>query len=168
MKDEITIKRIANLHPIIREETLSIYINEIVPALTSSTFCRFAYTLRTFEEQDLLFAQGRTRLFDNNGTRLGKVTNAKGGQSYHNYGLALDIVLIDGRRASWDVAKDYDDDSIPDWLEIANIFESHGWVWGRTFNDSPHFQKTLGYHWSELLAKHNEKDFIPGTTYVNI
>src|SRR3977135_4181957 len=47
--------------------------------------------LRTFAEQDALFAQGRTK--------PGQiVTNAKGGQSNHNYGLAVDLCpLIDGK-----------------------------------------------------------------------
>jgi hypothetical protein len=43
--------------------------------------------VRTFAEQDALYAQGRTR----KGLR---VTNAKGGQSYHNYGLAADCALL--------------------------------------------------------------------------
>jgi len=40
--------------------------------------------LRTFSEQDALYAQGRT-------TSGNVVTKAKGGQSMHNYGLALDL-----------------------------------------------------------------------------
>src|SRR4051812_45095106 len=44
--------------------------------------------LRTWKEQDALYEQGRTK--------PGKiVTKAKGGQSYHNFGLAVDIVLLD-------------------------------------------------------------------------
>jgi len=41
--------------------------------------------LRTFEEQDRLYAQGRT-------VPGKKVTNARGGASLHNYGLAVDAV----------------------------------------------------------------------------
>jgi D-alanyl-D-alanine carboxypeptidase./Putative peptidoglycan binding domain. len=46
---------------------------------------------RTFAEQDALFAQGRT-------TRGNIVTNARGGESNHNYGLAVDLYpVLDGR-----------------------------------------------------------------------
>jgi peptidoglycan L-alanyl-D-glutamate endopeptidase CwlK len=171
MIDQITLARIGLLHPALRDEVRDIYVAEIVPALTSNVFCRFAYTLRTFEQQDDLFAQGRTVLFDSSGKRLGKVTNAKGGQSIHNFGLALDIVLINGNSASWDVAKDYDGDGNPDWMEIVNIFKTNGWEWGgdwKSLVDKPHFQKTFGHNWKDLLAKYEARDFIPGTNYVNL
>ena len=89
-------------------------------------------------------------------------------QSYHNYGLALDIVLISGVTASWDTAKDFDEDGTPDWMEIVEIFQNHGWTWGESWGDKPHFEKTFGNHWSTLLDKYNQKDFIPGTMYINI
>ena len=163
MEDKITIERIGLLHPAIRTEVLDIYRNEICPALTK-VFCRFAYTLRTFEEQNALYAQGRTKLFDNNGNRLGIVTKAKGGQSLHNFGVAFDIVLIDGKSASWNTTKDYDGDGIADWMEVVNIFKSHGWEWGgdfRSIKDFPHLQKSFGYTWQQLLAKYNNKEFLP-------
>lgn len=171
MIDQTTLSRIKLLHPKLITEVEEIYLNEIVPALSSNTYCRFAFTLRTFAEQDVLYAQGRTKLFDNQGTRLGIVTNAKGGQSLHNYGLALDIVLISGSSASWATTKDFDGDGQADWMEIVEIFKNHDWTWGGDFKsikDTPHFEKTFGYTWSDLLQKYNEKDFIPGTTYVNI
>ena len=166
--DNITLQRINLLHPKIREEVRNIYLNEVVPALTSVT-CRFAYTLRTFAEQDALYSQGRTKLFDTQGKRLGIVTKAKGGQSIHNYGLAFDIVLLINNGASWDAVRDFDKDGRSDWMEVVNIFKKHGYIWGGDwkFKDAPHFEKT-GYNWRNLLAKHNNKDFISGTTYVNI
>lgn len=178
MSDKITLDRIELLHPAVRQEVKDIYLNEIVPALTGRAICRFAYTLRTFAEQDALFAQGRTRLFDNSGKRLGVVTKAKGGQSIHNYGLALDIVLVkdtngDGTfdAASWETNVDFDKDGKPDWMEVVNILKKHGWVWGgdwKSFKDAPHFEKTFGHTWKTLLPKHQSKDFIPGTNYVQL
>jgi peptidoglycan L-alanyl-D-glutamate endopeptidase CwlK len=150
--------------------------DEIVAALSGSAICRFAYTLRTFTEQDTLYAQGRTRLFDNQGKRLGIVTKAKGGQSIHNYGLAIDIVLLvdndkNGTKesASWDTVKDYDKDGKADWMEVVNIFKKYGYTWGGDwkFKDAPHFEK-IGYEWRTLLTKYNNKDFIPGTNFVKI
>lgn len=170
MMDQITLQRIQLLHPKVREEVLNLYQKEIVPALSGRAYCRFAYTLRTFAEQDALFAQGRTKLFDANGNRLGRVTNAKAGQSLHNYGLALDIVLIDGKSASWDIVKDYDGDGKADWEEVADIFIANGWEWGGLwkFKDAPHFEKTFGYDWRDLIELYENKNFIPGTNYVNI
>ena len=172
MVDLITQQRIQLLHPKVRTEVENIYKNEIVPSLTGRAICRFAYTLRTFAEQNAIYAQGRTRLFDAKGNRLGVVTKAKGGQSIHNYGLALDIVLIkDNKTASWEDNVDFDKDGKADWMEVVNILKSHGWTWGgdwKSFKDKPHFEKTFGYTWQQLLAKHNANDFIDGTNYVNL
>ena len=150
MIDEKTIERIALMHPKLREEVRDIYF-EISSALTGKAFCRFSYTLRTFAEQDGLYAQGRT-------TKGNIVTNAKGGLSYHNYGLALDIVLIDGKNASWDIKKDYDSDGKADWIEVVNIFKQYGWTWGGDwkFLDAPHFEKPLGYSIRTLLDMYNK------------
>jgi peptidoglycan L-alanyl-D-glutamate endopeptidase CwlK len=138
------------MHPKLREEVRDIYF-EISSALTGKAFCRFSYTLRTFAEQDGLYAQGRT-------TKGNIVTNAKGGLSYHNYGLALDIVLIDGKNASWDIKKDYDSDGKADWIEVVNIFKQYGWTWGGDwkFVDAPHFEKPLGYSIRTLLDMYNK------------
>jgi peptidoglycan L-alanyl-D-glutamate endopeptidase CwlK len=167
--DKITLARIELLHPSIKDEVKKIY-EDIVKALAGRAICRFAYTLRTFTEQDALYAQGRTVLFDSKGKRLGIVTQAKGGQSIHNYGLAIDIVLIiDGKAASWDMKSDFDGDTKSDWMEVVQIFKAAGWDWGGDwkFKDGPHFEKK-GYSWKTLLAKHNAKDFIPGTKYVKL
>jgi peptidoglycan L-alanyl-D-glutamate endopeptidase CwlK len=89
--------------------------------------------------------------------KVPKVTNSRGGFSFHNYGLAIDIVLIvDGKSASWEIKKDFDGDGKADWMEVVAIFKSFGWEWGGDwkFYDAPHFQKTLGYSVRQLLALH--------------
>lgn len=176
--DKITLDRIELLHPAVRQDVKDIYLNEVVPALSGRAICRFAYTLRTFAEQDALYAQGRTRLFDSKGKRLGVVTKAKGGQSIHNYGLAFDIVLLKDadnngtfESASWETNIDFDKDGRADWMEIVDIFKRHGWVWGgdwKSFKDRPHFEKTFGHTWRTLLDRHNKKQFIQGTNYVQL
>ena len=155
MKDQKTLERIQLLHPKLRDEAVELY-DEIVASLTGSAICRFAYTLRTFAEQDALYAQGRSK--------PGKVvTNAKGGQSYHNYGLAIDIVLILDKdkngtfeTASWDLKTDFDGDKKADWMEVVQIFKRYGFEWGGDwkFVDAPHFQKTFGKSIYELRALH--------------
>jgi len=147
--DTITLKRIEKLNIRVREEALEIY-KDISDALTERAQVRFTHTLRTFSEQDALYAQGRSI--------KGKiVTNARGGQSFHNFGLAIDICLIiDGKEASWDTLGDYDGDHVSDWQEIVRIFKMYGWEWGGDwkFKDYPHFQKTLGFsikEWQKQL-----------------
>lgn len=154
--DAVTLKRIELVHPKVHDEVLAIY-NEINEALTGRAICRFAYTLRTNAEQDALYAQGRTK--------PGKiVTWAKAGQSFHNFGLAIDIVLIiDGKEASWDMLKDFDGDKVADWMECVAIFKKHGWEWGGnwTKKDYPHFQKTFGNTTTQLRALPKDKSGYP-------
>jgi peptidoglycan L-alanyl-D-glutamate endopeptidase CwlK len=158
--DKITLDRIELLHPALREEAKQIYA-EICERLTGRATCRFAYTLRTFAEQDALYNQKP------------KVTKAKGGQSYHNYGLAVDIVLLlnDGKSASWDTVTDFDGDGLADWQEAVYVFGLFGWDWGgnwKTFPDKPHFQKTFGLTISECLNRHNSGQVIGGTNYIKL
>ena len=83
---------------------------------------------RSFEEQDYLYAQGRTR-------RGAIVTNAKAGQSNHNYGTAVDIVFLVNGNPSWD-------NSHP-WSLLGEVGEAVGLEWGGNwtgFVDRPHFQ----------------------------
>jgi peptidoglycan L-alanyl-D-glutamate endopeptidase CwlK len=146
MKDQITIDRIKLLHPLLIDEVNEIY-DEISKALGTGVICRFAHTLRTNKEQDLLFA------------KKPKVTNARGGQSYHNYGLAIDIVLLLDKDknntyeiASWNTKLDFDKDGESDWMEVVKIFKMYGWEWGGDwkFIDAPHFQKTFGLSIKQL------------------
>ncbi len=154
MKDQISEQRIKLLHPAIRNE-VQLLINDIEPELPSNCTIRITYTLRTFAEQDALYAQGRTL--------PGKVvTKAKGGQSNHNYGLAFDfVILIDGK-ASWSVDEN--------WLKVIDYFEKNGYIAGHRwkFKDSPHIEKTFGNTWRTLLPKYNSGHFIEGTKYVKL
>lgn len=91
-------------------------------------------TYRSFQEQDALYAQGRT-------TAGSVVTNAKGGQSMHNFKVALDFcpMTSDGRFEWNDKAT---------FTKIGMIGESCGFEWGGrwvSFLDLPHLQYTAGY-----------------------
>jgi len=82
-------------------------------------------TYRTPQRQEKLYAQGRTEPGS-------IVTQAKAYQSFHNYGLAVDLMLRDGS-------------TITD--SIASIFENLGFEWGgrwKSFKDYPHFQMSSG------------------------
>ena len=143
--DKHTVKRIDTAHPVLRSELHQIY-NDI---LDEGIGVRFTSVFRSFHEQEKLYNLGRGR------SSKRKVTNAKGGQSYHNYGLAIDFCLLtdNGRSVSWDRSKDLNKDGKKDWQQVVDIFKSYGWEWGGDwrFKDYPHFQKTFGYHWSDLL-----------------
>lgn len=180
--DQITLNRIATLHPKIRKKVLDAYIYVNNKLLGKGVRLRFAYTTRTIEEQNELYAQGRTKLFDKNGRRLGKVTQAKGGESIHNYHLAFDIVLLldkdgDGKfeSATYEML-DFDKDGKADWMEVVDYFKSIGFTWGGDwkFKDKPHFEMTFGHTWRTLKNKFDKGDVFTETingvkyTYVNL
>lgn len=152
--DEITLQRIEEAHPSIRTKLREQYI-EANNLLGKGARLRFAYVYRSNELQNKLFNQRP------------KLTNAKGGQSIHNYGLAFDIVLLyDNDKngtfetASWDMIKDYDKDTKADFMEIVNYFKSKGWTWGgdwKSFKDAPHFE-VKGYKWQDLQKLPKKKD----------
>lgn len=169
MRDKISIDRVGKLHPKIILEVVNL-IEEAEKKLPD-TAIRIVQGLRTFEEQNHLYAQGRT-------IPGNRVTNSKGGQSYHNYGLAIDFVLLYDKdkngsyeTLSWDTIKDFDKDGESDWMEVVNLFEDAGYTWGGRFQsikDNPHLEKTFGYNWKQLLKMYEEKQFIPGSIYLNI
>lgn len=94
--------------------------------------------LRTREEQDLLYAKGRT--IDPIGRKY-IATKAKGGRSWHNFGLAFNIVILNSvGKADWDT-------SHPGWKRSGELGKSLGLEWGgdwQGLKDFPHFQYTGG------------------------
>lgn len=152
--DLVSEKRIATLHPRIRDEVLMLFNRANNELLSAGAKARITCGTRTIAEQNALYAQGRTR--------QGKiVTNARGGQSVHNYGLAFDFCLIvnNGKYASWDYLRDFDGDRVPDWMEFVNLFKGAGYEWGgdwKSFKDRPHLQKTFGKSVKDLQTL--EKD----------
>ena len=95
---------------------------------------------RTVEEQNALYAKGRTE--------AGKiVTNAKGDSysSHHQWGTAFDIYRNDGKGAY--------NDSDGFFRKVGNIGKSIGLEWGGDWTnpvDKPHFQLP---HWGSTTAK---------------
>lgn len=159
-----TENKINGLHPSIRSKVReALRLSNL--ALTGKAQVELAQGTRTWVEQGILYSQGRTR------PGL-KVTNAKAGDSIHNYGLAVDIfLLIDGKIASWDVKKDWDSDGQSDWMEVVRVFKSQGFSWGgdwRTFKDMPHFEMTSGLSLKQLKGLYEKKAFIPETTFIKL
>ena len=157
-------KFIDRLHPKIQPATTAAII-AAEAVLTGPAKPIITFGMRTFQEQQAIYDQGRTK--------PGQiVTKAKPGQSYHNYGLAVDVaLLINGKALSWDIGKDWDGDRRSDWMEVVAVFKGAGFAWGgdwNTFKDMPHFEMTFGHNWRQLLAMHEARQFIPGTEFVAI
>lgn len=170
MRDKVSEPRVALLHPKIRDEVKRL-IEQAEAGFPPNIAVRVVQGLRTIEEQNKLYAQGRTL--------PGKiVTNAKGGSSYHNYGVAIDFAILvdkDGNgnydELSWDTKADHDKDGTADWMEVVRVFEEAGWEWGgrwSSLKDYPHLQKTFGYSWRDLLLKYNNGEFIEAVKYVKL
>lgn len=88
---------------------------------------------RSFDEQDKLFAQGRTAPGP-------IVTGVRGGDSLHNYGLAFDVAVVDDSgKPSWP-----DDSAL--WNRIGALGKALGLRWGGDFTtpDRTHFELTGG------------------------
>lgn len=89
---------------------------------------RVTQTRRTYAEQAVLYAQGRT-------TPGSIVTHAPAGYSYHNFGLAFDV--CQQGPVPYPVDSEF-------WERIGDTGESLGLVWGGRWKhpDRPH----LEYH----------------------
>ncbi|PIR69861.1 MAG: peptidase M15 [Candidatus Niyogibacteria bacterium CG10_big_fil_rev_8_21_14_0_10_46_36] len=88
---------------------------------------------RSTEQQDKYYAQGRTK--------PGKIiTNARGGFSFHNFGVAFDI------RPVLDAENEHKREAF--YRKAGEMGMALGLEWGgawTTFVDPPHFQYTAGY-----------------------
>jgi len=153
--DERSLKELNTLHPKFRQSAIDAW-TEAQAAMPDNVKIVVTQGLRTFEESDKLYAQGRTAPGP-------KVTNSAAGQSYHNYGLAFDFSMITNGKTDWVLG--------PNWMKVVEIMKKHGMAWGGDFKsivDNPHFENRFGFNWRQLLAKHKAGDFITGTQYVNI
>jgi peptidoglycan L-alanyl-D-glutamate endopeptidase CwlK len=89
-------------------------------------------TYRDNEAQDAEYAKGRSRPGK-------KVTNAKGCESFHNYGMAFDFVPLKDKTPQWG--------SIELYRKCGEIAVKCGLEWGGNwrFIDRPHCQFTDGH-----------------------
>ncbi|MCP8617703.1 M15 family metallopeptidase [Salirhabdus salicampi] len=96
---------------------------------------------RSFDKQNELYNRGRTD--DGN-----IVTYAKGGESYHNYGLAIDFAIRNSNgEVIWDLRYDGNANGKSDWMEVVQIAKELGFEWGgdwSRFKDYPHLQMDFG------------------------
>ncbi len=152
--DLISENRIKNLHPAIRDKAREF----LHKAEQAGIKLRVNDGYRTYEEQDNIYAKGRTRVNPDGKTAkkpLGNiVTNARAGQSLHNFGLAIDVVPMVNGNADWNTKQ---------WNKIGAIGESLGFKWGggwKSLIDKPHFQMTFGNSLAQLRSKHDGNGYV--------
>jgi peptidoglycan L-alanyl-D-glutamate endopeptidase CwlK len=132
--DDRSEKCIASLVPEIQDTARALVHKAAEAGITIKIICG----LRTYEEQDELFAQGRTKTGK-------KVTNARGGFSNHNFGLAFDVGIFED--------DEYIEES-PDYKTVGQMGKSLGLAWGgdwESIQDEPHFE--LRPIWAKNLSE---------------
>lgn len=128
------------------EENITTLLAEVQPfaralvhkASTNGVTIKILSGLRTYDEQNALYAQGRTAPGN-------KVTNAKGGFSNHNFGIAFDVGVFEGAK--------YLGES-PKYKAVGVLGMELGLEWGgnwKTIVDQPHYQ--LRPLWAANLAE---------------
>jgi peptidoglycan L-alanyl-D-glutamate endopeptidase CwlK len=137
----INSRNLTDLHPVVREKAQAF----IEKARLQSIDLLVTSTYRDNESQAVLYAQGRTKpgLI---------VTNAKPGQSWHNWRCAFDVVPLRNGKPVWGTTG-VDGDL---WRKVGELGESVGLEWaGRwtgKLREMAHFQYTGGLTLAQLQS----------------
>lgn len=131
-------RAITDLHPQFQPK-----VHEFMDAAKAAGLDVLIYcTYRDRAEQDALYAQGRTKPGR-------KVTNAKGGQSAHNHGLAFDGVPLIHGKPMWD-------ETHPSWVTYGHVASAVGLEWAGDWvgdmREKPHVQMPL---WKQIAGLHD-------------
>lgn len=116
--------RLAKVHPVLASKITALIELEAAKGFD----WRVVQGLRTYAEQDALFAQGRTKSGQ-------VVTKAKGGQSNHNFGLAVDICPFKNGIPQWNDNASF--------MRLDGLAEMYHLNWGgdwAKFIDKPHLE----------------------------
>ena len=147
-------KRIEDLDPIARRKFEAWLIDCDRAGIDVLVYC----TYRSGTEQDALYAVGRT-VKGEGATKLkpmGRVvTNAKAGQSLHQYRVAIDCVPLWQGKAMWsgDLPSTPQDDRL--YEKMAALAAKHGIEWAGnwvSFKEKAHFQYTGGLTLKDFQA----------------
>jgi len=128
---------INTLHPAIRDK-----VRELLRRWKSEGYeVKITSGYRSFNEQQKIYDKGRTVKSDTGVTSqkpLGSiVTNSKPGDSFHNYGLAIDVIPIVNGKHTYNF----------DFKKLSYAAKLLGFKWGGDFKrikDNPHFEYTFG------------------------
>ncbi len=131
------------LHPIVKERT-----NQLVQqAADKGIVIVITDGFRSADDQNRLYEKGRS-------AEGSIVTYAKGGESYHNFGLAIDFALkTPSGKVIWDMEYDGNKNGKADWTEVVSLAKTLGFEWGgdwAKFKDYPHLQMDFGLTIADL------------------
>lgn len=132
----INSRKIEDLHPRVAALCEAFVANcaaQGIDVLITSTY-------RDMESQAALYAQGRSKP----GAR---VTNAKPGESWHNFRCAFDFVPIVAGKAQWD--------NTASFIRCGEIAEGLGLEWAgrwKSFREMAHCQFTGGLNLAQLRS----------------
>lgn len=127
LTEELSKQRPTKLTPVVQRKADAV----VAEMARRGHSVRIVEGYRSFERQTKLYNQGRT-------TGGAVVTNAKAGQSFHNYGVAVDFVF---RREGYNASSTL-------WALLGEVGKMQGFEWGgdwQGFVDRPHFEYKLGY-----------------------
>jgi peptidoglycan LD-endopeptidase CwlK len=131
------------LHPIVKERS-----NQLIQQ-TAAKGIVIVITddFRSTQDQDRLYEKGRSAAGS-------IVTYAKGGESYHNFGLAIDFAIkTPSGDVIWDMNYDGNQNGKADWSEVVDLAKTLGFEWGgdwTQFKDYPHLQMNFGLTLADL------------------
>lgn len=127
-------KAIATLHPKVRPLARAL----VKDAAAKGIEIRVTSGTRTYEEQNALYEQGRSKP-----GRI--VTNARGGHSNHNFGIAFDVTIFKNGQPVWES---------PQYKVVGALGKALGFTWGgdwESIQDEPHFE--LHPDWAQHLSE---------------
>lgn len=139
----INSRKLEDLHPKVKvrvEKFLAECDKAGIDLLVTSTY-------RDGESQNALFEQGRSK-------PGAKVTNARAGQSFHNWRVAVDVVPLRNGKPVWGTSGE----DLELWMRVGKIGESVGLEWAgrwKRFREFPHFQYTGGLSLADFQAGKN-------------
>lgn len=137
----INSREIKDLHPILQEKAKTF----LIQCKANGLDIIITQTLRDSEYQDKLYYDG---------IKTGKVvTKARGGSSYHNYGLAFDIAIKVNGKIDWNNEELY--------KKAGSIGKKLMLEWGGDFKilkDLPHFQYRYSEKWKRFLTINDLKN----------
>ncbi len=136
----IASRKVEDLNPIVQHMCAA----HVTACIQAGIELLITCTYRDNEEQDHLYAIGRTLPGK-------KVTNARGGQSFHNYRLAYDVVPMRFGKPVWGTTGE--DGKL--WAKVGELGQQCGLEWAgnwKTFKEYPHFQFRDGHPLSYFQA----------------
>jgi peptidoglycan LD-endopeptidase CwlK len=131
------------LHPIVKDRS-----NQLIQqSAQKGIVILITDDFRSAEDQDRLYEQGRT-------SEGNIVTHARGGESFHNFGLAIDFAIkTPSENVIWDMQYDGNQNGKSDWDEVVEMAKALGFEWGgdwAQFKDYPHLQMNFGLTLADL------------------